>query len=127
MSLLIKKILQKIKEHENKIQDSGWQNLQFINSWHNGDEQNPAQYRKIGNTVYLQGLIYNGGNNNRNTAQLPTGCFNNKLINSLKFAVWKNGTTIADMQITPQGGIISPSGMSNEEYYSIDGISFLVN
>lgn len=116
-----------IKDLSEKLQDSGWQNLQFINGWHNGSSQNSAQYRKIGNTVYLQGLIYNGGNNNRNTAQLPTGCFNNKLINNLKFAVWKNGTTIADMQITPQGGIISPSGLNNEEYYSIDGISFLVN
>ena len=120
-------LIKRIENLEKKQEDSGWQNLQLMNSWHNGSTQNPAQYRKIGNTVYLQGLIYNGGNNNRNTAQLPTGCFNNKLINNLKFAVWKNGTTIADMQITPQGGIISPSGLNNEEYYSIDGISFLVN
>lgn len=124
---LIKRIENLEKNKQDNLEDSGWQNLQFMNSWHNGSTQTPAQYRRIGNTIYLQGLIYNGGNNNRNTAQLPTGYFNNKLINSLKFAVWKNGTTIADMQITPQGGIISPSGMSNEEYYSIDGISFLVN
>lgn len=75
MSLLIKKILQKIKEFDEKTQDSGWQNLQFINSWHNGDGQNPAQYRKIGNQVFLRGLVYNGGNSNTNTAQIPTRIF----------------------------------------------------
>lgn len=75
MSLLIKKILQKIKEFENKMQDSGWQNLQFMNSWHNDSSQNSAQYRKVGNIVYLRGLVYNGGNSNTNTAQIPTRIF----------------------------------------------------
>ena len=77
MSLVIKKILQKIKEFDGKIQetDSGWQNLVFFNSWHNDSSQNPAQYRKVGKTVYLRGLVYNGGNSNTNTAQIPTRIF----------------------------------------------------
>ena len=75
MSLVIKKILQKIKELDKKTQDSGWQDLQFINGWHNGSGQNPAQYRKVGKTVYLRGLVYNGGNSNTNTAQIPTRIF----------------------------------------------------
>ena len=64
-----------IKDLSEKLQDSGWQNLQFMNSWHNDSSQNSAQYRKIGNQVFLRGLVYNGGNSNTNTAQIPTRIF----------------------------------------------------
>ena len=127
MSLVIKKILQKIKELDKKTQDSGWQDLQFINSWHNGSGQNPAQYRKIGNQVFLRGLVYNGGNNNRNTAQLPNGFFNSNQINNVYFTVWFNGTDAKDLQITNQGAIISTTGMIDGQWYSLDGISFPVD
>ena len=100
-------LIKRIENLEKKQEDIGWQNLQFINSWHNGDGQNPAQYRKIGNQVFLRGLVYNGGNKNRNTAQLPTGFFNSKLRNNLYFPVWFNGTDAKDLQITNQGAIIS--------------------
>lgn len=116
-----------IKDLSEKLQDSGWQNLQFINGWHNGSGQNPAQYRKIGNQVFLRGLVYNGGNSNRNTAQLPTGFFNSKLRNNLYFPVWFNGTDAKDLQITNQGAIISTTGMIDGQWYSLDGISFLVD
>lgn len=127
MSLVIKKILQKIKELDKKTQDSGWQDLQFINSWHNGSGQNPAQYRKIGNQVFLRGLVYNGGNNNRNTAQLPDGFFNSNQINNAYFTVWFNGTDAKDLQITSRGAIISTTGMIDGQWYSLDGISFPVD
>lgn len=127
MSLVIKKILQKIKEFDEKTQDSGWQNLQFINGWHNGSGQNPAQYRKIGNQVFLRGLVYNGGNNNRNTAQLPNGFFNSNQINNVYFTVWFNGTDAKDLQITNRGAIISTTGMIDGQWYSLDGISFPVD
>ena len=119
--------MQAIKNLSEKVADSGWQNLQFMNSYHSNDEQNPAQYRKIGNIVYLRGLVYNGGNANRNTAQLPTGFFNSKLRNNLYFAVWFNGTDAKDLQITNQGAIISTTGMIDGQWYSLDGISFLVD
>ena len=119
--------MQAIKNLSEKVADSGWQNLQFINSWHNGSGQNPAQYRKIGNQVFLRGLVYNGGNNNRNTAQLPTGFFNSSWINNCFFPVWFNGETGNCVQITNLGAIISPRSMTNEQWYSLDGISFLVD
>ena len=129
MSLLIKKILQKIKEHENKMQDSGWQNLQFMNSWHNDSSQNPAQYRKVGKIVYLRGVIYNGGNPNRNVAQLPDGYFSTSLVNNLYFITRIDASIQANpsVQITPQGGLIAPANMTNGQRFELDGISFLVN
>lgn len=129
MSLLIKKILQKIKEHENKMQDSGWQNLQFMNSWHNDSSQNSAQYRKVGNIVYLRGVIYNGGNTNRNAAQLPTGYFPTNLVSNLYFITRVDASIQASpsVQITKQGVLIAPANMTNGQRFELDGISFLVN
>lgn len=122
-----KQEMEAIKALNEKVADSGWQNLQFMNSYHSNDEQNPAQYRKIGNIVYLRGLVYNGGNANRNTAQLPTGFFNSSWINNCFFPVWFNGETGNCVQITNLGAIISPRSMTNEQWYSLDGISFLVD
>lgn len=119
--------IKRIENLEKKQEDSGWQDLQFINSWHNGSGQNPAQYRKIGNQVFLRGLVYNGGNNNRNTAQLPNGFFNSNWINNVYFTVWFNRTDAKDLQITNRGAIISTTGMIDGQWYSLDGISFLVD
>lgn len=47
MSLLIKKILNKIKVFEERTQDSGWQDLTLLTGWQNHSAgQNPAQYEK---------------------------------------------------------------------------------
>ena len=129
MSLLIKKILQKIKELDKKTQDSGWQNLQFMNSWHNNSSQNPAQYRKVGKTVYLRGLVYNGGNPNRNVAQLPDGYFPTNLVSNLYFITRISGSIQSNpsVQITKQGVLTAPSNMTDGQWFELDGISFLVN
>lgn len=68
-------LLKRIENLEKKQEDSNWQNLQFMNNWRNESGQNPAQYRKVGKIVYLRGLVYNGGNSNRNVAQLPDRFF----------------------------------------------------
>lgn len=42
--------------------DSGWVNLILLNSWTNyGAPYRTAQYRKIGNAIYLKGLVKGGG------------------------------------------------------------------
>lgn len=129
MSLLIKKILQKIKELDKNTQDSGWQNLVFLNSWHNDNAQNPAQYRKVGKIVYLRGLVYNGGSSNRNVAQLPDGYFPKNLVGNLYFLTRISGSIQANpsVQITKQGVLTAPANMTNGQWFELDGISFLVN
>lgn len=121
--------MQAIKNLSEKVADSGWQNLQFINSWHNDSSQNPAQYRKVGNIVYLRGLVYNGGNSNRNVAQLPTGYFPTNLVSNLYFITRISGSiqSSPSVQITKQGVLTAPSNMTNGQWFELDGISFLVD
>lgn len=121
--------MQAIKNLSEKVADSGWQNLQFINSWHNDSSQNPAQYRKVGNIVYLRGLVYNGGNSNRNVAQLPTGYFSTNLVSNLYFITRISGSiqSSPSVQITKQGVLTAPSNMTNGQWFELDGISFLVD
>lgn len=53
--------------------DSGWIDMQLKNSWATYTQNyQKAQYRKIGNQVFIRGLI-NGGSANTDFVQLPTG------------------------------------------------------
>lgn len=124
-----KKILQKLKGLDGKTQDSGWQNIQLVNSWHNNTGQNPAQYRKVGNIVYLRGLVYNGGNSSRNVAQLPTGYFPTNLVSNLYFVTRVSGSiqSAPSIQITPSGVLTAPSNMTDGQWFELDGVSFLVD
>lgn len=40
--------------------DSGWQSVALSNGWISGTNPGPPQYRRVGNTVYLRGQVYNG-------------------------------------------------------------------
>lgn len=121
--------MEAIKALNEKVQDSGWQNLQFINSWRNESGQNPAQYRKIGKIVYLRGLVYNGGNSNRNVAQLPDGFFPKSLTSNLYFLTRVSGQTnnSPSVQITKQGVLMAPSNLTEGQWIELDSISFLVD
>lgn len=58
MSLLIKKILNKLKELELKNKDTGWINV-TLQAGTAGTGYYVPQYRKVGNRVDLHGYINN--------------------------------------------------------------------
>lgn len=61
-----------INELNAKTDDSGWINMSLINGWasHGTQWQQPS-YRKIGNQIFIRGLI-SGGNNDSICANLPS-------------------------------------------------------
>ena len=75
MSLFIKKILTSIKNINEKIKDTGWQNLELQDGViaHNKGGSSVPQYKKIGNHVYIRGAIETSwdGENLRTIAVLP--------------------------------------------------------
>lgn len=75
MSLLIKKILERIKTFEEKTEDTGWQDLTLLTGWQNhSNSQNSAQCEKKNGIVYLHGCVLTNtgtSNGNRNILQLP--------------------------------------------------------
>lgn len=75
MSLLIKKILNSIKSINEKIKDSGWQNLQLQDGViaHNKGGSSVPQIKKIGNHVYIRGAVETNwdGTNARIVVILP--------------------------------------------------------
>lgn len=131
MSLLIKKILQKIKEFENKTQDSGWQNLTLLNNWQlYTSSQNIAQYRKKDGIVYLHGVIHSTEVTtvqNRNIAQLPTDCIPTGIRNNLYFPIHLSNKNTSTIQITTEGMIFGEINIPTGVWISLDGISFPVN
>lgn len=122
-------LIKRIENLEKKQEDSGWQNFTFLNDWHNDNSQNPAQYRKVGNIVYLRGLVYNGGNSNRNVAQLPNGYFPTNLVSNLYFITRISSSiqSSPSVQITKQGVLTAPGNMADGQWFELDGISFLIN
>ena len=40
-------------------EDTGWQNIEYLNTYssYNANAYNPLQYRKIGNQVFIRGMI----------------------------------------------------------------------
>ena len=67
------KLLKETKQ--DKIEDTGWQTLTLNTQWNNlGGNYMIAQYRKIGNHVFLRGLVKNDTSNTSITiATLPEG------------------------------------------------------
>lgn len=131
MSLVIKKILQKIKELDGKVQDSGWQNLTLINNWTTNSSQNIPAYKKKNGVVYLRGLVY-GSNNvtERIFAKLPTGFIPSEIITNLYFTTTAGGSSnreVNTLQIQTDGNILAPKVLTQGLWFPLDGISFPVD
>ncbi len=125
---LSKKTKQKLEEHENKLEDTGWVNLTLLENWQNyTSSQNLPQYCKKNGVVYMHGCIAPKAEtttSNRNVAQLPTECKPSGTRNNLYFpARLSDGTSIA-IQITTAGMILGPVGITTSQWITIDGISF---
>jgi hypothetical protein len=92
----------------------------FSNSWVNFDTDRPARYWKIGDTVFLTGIIKSGTVGSVTALTLPAG-YRPVSANGLVFAVVSNGAFgRADVFNT---GVVQAVTGSNV-YFSLDGIHF---
>lgn len=94
----------------------------FANSWTNFDADRPARYWKIGNTVFLTGLI-KSGTVGLAAFTLPVG-FRPVSVNGLIFATASNGA-FGYVVITHDGNVVPNVG--SNVYFSLDGLRFPVN
>lgn len=100
--------------------DSGWQDMTLINNWGTYTQNyQKAQYRKIGNQVFLRGMIISGSNNTYATV-LPEGY--RPAFNIYAPAVDDNGANF--VRIYPDGNI---KVYSYTNWLSLTGISFFVD
>ena len=80
MSLLIKKILNSIKDIYQKIKDTGWQTATLTDDFKpfNNNSSNMPRYRKIGKIVQVWGMVspsltIQGGSETHTIFNLPNG------------------------------------------------------
>lgn len=113
----------------NTNEDSGWIDFSFINDYSNDSKngQNSCQYRKIGNRVFLKGLVYSGGSTNREIAKLPEGFYNPNWKNNIYLVAALNGNECKNVQVSKGGWILAPGNMSANAWIPLDGMSFLVD
>jgi hypothetical protein len=101
--------------------DSGWKSPTLLNGWQNyGGVFARARYRKIGNAVYIEGLV-KAGTVGVPIARLDVGY---RPSNTLIFSQVSN-TGFARVDIANDGYIYLTSGGTG--YLSLSGISFLVD
>lgn len=131
---LSKKNKKKLEEHENKLEDSGWINLELLNGWqeHSSGAQNPPQYEKKNGMVFLHGCAMTSTgttSSNRNIAQLPQGFRPSGIVNNLYFTariISGAESIIGHVQITKTGIIMAPSNLAASDWFALDGILFPV-
>ena len=130
MSLLIKKILQKLKVLEERTEDTGWRNLTLLNNWTTRSGQNVPSYCKKNGVVYLHGLVYGGANvTERICAKLPADIIPSGIITNLYFTTTTGGSSnreVSTLQIQTDGYILAPKILTQGEWVPLDGISFPV-
>ena len=101
-------------------EDSGWINMELINNWGSyTDPYQRAQYRKIGNQVFLRGMIL-GGKNDTDCVILPEGF---RPLFNIYLPIAHDGGVIRT-RIYPTGAIKIPE-YSN--WVSLNGLSFFID
>lgn len=99
---------------------SSWRPLPLINGWTNyGGGWQTARYRKVGQIVYLQGLLVGTGRTADQISYLPVGYQPNTL---LLFATQTDTATQGRCDVDSGGGIYFRAG--GVAYFSLSGIQF---
>lgn len=113
-------------EPELPVPDSGWVLItSFTGGWSNGTSPpgTPTAYRKIGNVVYLRGLMV-GANSGDGAFQLPGGFV------PVALQVFVGGTDAPTshcvVSISSAGEVV-PGYTGGPAYITLDGINFMVN
>lgn len=108
-------------DHQHKIVDTGWLAPTLQNGWipYDANYSNAALYRKIGNVVFLRGLVKNGSSATAVVFTLPAG-YRPAIIHL--FACEANDT-IARVQVDA-AGVITPGAGSSTGWLSLSNIIF---
>lgn len=104
--------------------DTGWTAPTFLNSWVNygAGGWSTAAYRKVGNRVYLRGLVKDG-TLGAAVFTLPSGY---RPTAGLHFGVICSDTTVpGKAQVLADGSVVASTGANS--HFSLDEISFFVD
>lgn len=114
------------------IGDTGWIELPLNTGWYTYKTEYPydiASYRKIGNVVYLRGLIGSTTEAGQYIGYLPAGCRPAGKFN--RYIVCHNQYDTAAVQINMQGNIVDMSkanGVSvSRTFLNLSGLSFVAD
>lgn len=105
----------------NAINDSGKKTPNFINNW-SSKSFNPCYYRKVGNIVYIYGVI--GGGNGSDIFTLPAGY---RPVKPYCSFVCRNDTGTCRILVNDNGVVTYENINGNGNEVSLYGISFFVN
>jgi hypothetical protein len=106
--------------------DTGWIDLSISSGWSYQYESDKPQYRKIGNIVYLRGLLNATTDASGIIATLPSGY--RPLGYFVRFTCSLNQTDYANVQVNAEGVINdSQKGSSSRTFLCLSGISFPVS
>lgn len=108
------------------VKDTGWIDLSISSGWSYQYESDKPQYRKIGNTVYLRGLLNATTSADSVIATLPSGY--RPLGYFVRFPCSLNLTEIANVQVNVNGIINDhQKGDKSRTFLCLSGISFPVS
>lgn len=113
---------------ESKHTDSGWRNLSLMSGWTKTPyATEDPQYRKIGNTVYLKGLVNATAAAGTTIATLPSGFSTpGRFFTRLAQSVGQTG--VVNIQINQNGAIMDyTKGAQAREFLSLYGIVFTID
>lgn len=116
-----------IQQLQGKVAGEEWREVgaagepAFANSWVNYDgSRESAAFYKLGDRVYLKGVIKNGSAVNTTAFTLPVGY---RPAKELWFAVMSNGA-IGRLEVGADGAVRPATGST--AHYTLDGVSFRV-
>lgn len=112
--------------------NASWRNMTLLNSWvkHSSGTQNPPQYRKESGIVSLHGCVQTTvatTAENRNICQLPNNYIPSGISNNLYFVtrvISGSESILSNIQITPTGIVMGPTGLKANDWLALDGITF---
>lgn len=115
-----------IANKQDKITDSGWVNLP-LETGYGYESWAPVSYRKIGDFVYLRGLLKPTSSWTANTkiGTLPSGY---RPFGNIQFACTYNGiSTVAGFLLKSDGSVNTMTGVSGSADIDLSGIRFIAD
>lgn len=110
--------------------DTGWISASLVNSWtvNVGSGSATPGYRKIGNTVYLRGTIQGGASGSACWTMASAYLSASNIYLAAVAGVSSfPGAAGLYVQISPAGTVAPQYGSGTLSYFSLDGLSYLVD
>lgn len=115
-----------ISDIEDAISDSGWINLTLNSGWSCQYNTDVAQYRKIGNVVYLRGLLNATQSAGQVIGTLPEGFRPSGHFERFTCPHQQSGTVNIEVGYTGQIKDYTKPNNTGREFISLYGISYIV-